>query len=141
MMNTTVIADRAKPLGNYPHAKRAGDLVFLSGTTARQPDGTVAGTTRNDDGSVHRDASVQTRVVIQNIAKTLVSLGGSLADCVDMMVFLVDIADFPAFNAVYAEFFDVNGPARTTLAVRSLPHPDMVVEMKAVALIRQQGTS
>jgi 2-aminomuconate deaminase len=140
-MNTTVIAERAKPLGNYPHAKRAGDLVFLSGTTARQPDGSVAGTTRNEDGSVRHDASVQTRVVIQNIAKTLASMGGSLSDCVDMMVFLVDIADFAAFNAVYAEFFDVNGPARTTLAVKSLPHPDMVVEMKAVALLPLQRRS
>jgi 2-aminomuconate deaminase len=140
-MNSAVIAGRAGPLGNYPHAKRAGDLVFLSGTTARQADGAVAGTTRNEDGSVRHDAAVQTRVVIQNIEKTLESMGGSLADCVDMTVFLVDIADFAAYNRVYGEFFDVTGPARTTLAVRSLPHPDMVVEMKAVALIPQQSTS
>jgi 2-aminomuconate deaminase len=136
-MNDTIVAGRAKPLGKYPHAKRAGDLVFLSGTTARQPDGSIAGVTRNEDGSVRRDAALQTRIVLQNISRTLETLGGSLRDCVDMTVFLVDMADFDAYNQVYGEFFDVTGPARTTVAVRALPHPDMMVEMKAVALLPQ----
>lgn len=136
-MSDTIVADRAKPLGKYPHAKRAGDLVFLSGTTARQPDGSIAGVTKGPDGSVRRDAALQTRIVLQNIARTLETLGGSLRDCVDMTVFLVDMADFDAYNQVYGEFFDVSGPARTTVAVRALPHPDMVVEMKAVALLPQ----
>jgi 2-aminomuconate deaminase len=137
-MNDTIVAGRAKPLGKYPHAKRAGDLVFLSGTTARQPDGSIAGVTRNEDGSVRRDAALQTRIVLQNISRTLETLGGSLRDCVDMTVFLVDMADFDAYNQVYGEFFDVTGPARTTVAVRALPHPDMMVEMKAVALLPQE---
>lgn len=137
-MNGTIIKERAKPLGNYPHAKRVQDLVFLSGTTARQPDGSIAGTSRDADGTVHHDAALQTRVVIQNIARTLESLGGSLADCVDMTVFLVDMRDFDAYNRVYGEFFDSSGPARTTVAVSSLPHPDMVVEMKAVALLPRE---
>jgi 2-aminomuconate deaminase len=136
-MNDTIVAGRAKPLGKYPHAKRAGDLVFLSGTTARQADGSIAGVTRNEDGSVRRDAALQTRIVLQNISRTLETLGGSLRDCVDMTVFLVDMADFDAYNQVYGEFFDVTGPARTTVAVRALPHPDMMVEMKAVALLPQ----
>jgi 2-aminomuconate deaminase len=136
-MSDTIVAGRAKPLGKYPHAKRAGDLVFLSGTTARQPDGSIAGVTRNEDGSVRRDAALQTRIVLQNISRTLETLGGSLRDCVDMTVFLVDMADFDAYNQVYGEFFDVTGPARTTVAVRALPHPDMMVEMKAVALLPQ----
>jgi 2-aminomuconate deaminase len=55
-----------------------------------------------------------------------------------MTVFLVDMGDFDAYNEVYGEFFDVTGPARTTVAVRALPHPDMVVEMKAVALLPQE---
>ena len=135
-MTSTVILKRAKPLGNYPHAKSAGDLVFLSGTTARQPDGSVAGVTRKPDGNVHRDAAVQTRVIIQNIASTLEALGGTLLNCVDMTVFLTDMADFDDYNLVYAEFFDAaTGPARTTLEVSGLPHPDMAVEIKAVALL------
>jgi 2-aminomuconate deaminase len=93
--------------------------------------------TRNEDGSVRRDAALQTRIVLQNISRTLETLGGSLRDCVDMTVFLVDMADFDAYNQVYGEFFDVTGPARTTVAVRALPHPDMMVEMKAVALLPQ----
>jgi 2-aminomuconate deaminase len=137
-MNDTIVAGRAKPLGKYPHAKRAGDLVFLSGTTARQPDGSIAGVSRGADGGVQRDAALQTRIVLQNISRTLETLGGSLRDCVDMTVFLVDMADFDAYNQVYGEFFDVTGPARTTVAVRALPHPDMVVEMKAVALLPQE---
>jgi 2-aminomuconate deaminase len=137
-MSDTIIAGRAKPLGKYPHAKRAGDLVFLSGTTARQPDGSIAGVSRGADGGVQRDAALQTRIVLQNIARTLETLGGSLRDCVDMTVFLVDMGDFDAYNEVYGEFFDVTGPARTTVAVRALPHPDMVVEMKAVALLPQE---
>lgn len=136
-MTATLVEGRARPLGKYPHARRAGDLVFLSGTTARLPDSSIAGVTRAADGSVRRDAAVQTRHVIENIARTLQTLGGSLADCVDMTVFLTDMADFAAYNAVYGEFFDETGPARTTVAVRSLPHPDMVVEMKAVALLPQ----
>jgi 2-aminomuconate deaminase len=136
-MSDTIVAERAKPLGKYPHAKRAGDLVFLSGTTARQPDGSIAGVTKNADGSVRRDTALQTRIVLQNIARTLETVGGSLRNCVDMTVFLVDMADFDAYNQVYGEFFDATGPARTTVAVRALPHPDMMVEMKAVALLPQ----
>lgn len=134
-MNSTLVPGRAKPLGKYPHARRAGDLVFISGTTARLPDGEVAGVTRSAEGSVQRDAAVQTRVVIENIARTLETVGGTLGDCVDMTVFLTDMRDFDAYNQVYGEFFDHTGPARTTVAVVSLPHPDMVVEMKAVALL------
>jgi 2-aminomuconate deaminase len=133
----SITAGRARPLGNYPHAKRAGDLLFLSGTTARQPDGSIAGVTRTPDGQVKRDAAAQTRLVIQNISSTLESVGASLADCVDVLVFLTDMADFDAFNRVYGEFFDHSGPSRTTVCVRSLPHPDMVVEMKVVARATQ----
>ena len=57
-MSETIVADRARPLGKYPHAKRAGDLVFLSGTTARQPDGSIAGVTKAADGSVRRDTAL-----------------------------------------------------------------------------------
>lgn len=134
-MSSTITADRARPLGNYPHSKRAGDFVFLSGTTARQPDGSIGGVTRAADGRVQRDAAAQTRIVIQNVSKTLESVGASLADCVDVLVFLTDMEDFDAYNRVYGEFFDITGPSRTTVCVSSLPHPDMVFEMKVVAYV------
>jgi 2-aminomuconate deaminase len=140
-MSGSITAGRARPLGNYPHVKRAGDLLFLSGTTARQPDGSIGGVTRGTDGQVKRDAAAQTRLVIQNISSTLESAGASLADCVDVLVFLTDMADFGAFNQVYGEFFDHTGPARTTVSLTSLPHPDMVVEMKVVACVPQARAS
>ncbi len=130
---TTLSETRAKPLGAYPFAKQVGDFIFLSGTTARQPDGRIAGVEIGADGDVLRDVAAQTRAVLKTIAVTLEAHGATLRDCVDIVVFLVDMADFAAFNAAYSEFFDHTGPTRTTAAVRALPHPDMVVEIKAVA--------
>lgn len=130
---TALSETRAKPLGAYPFAKRVGDFIFVSGTTARQPDGRVAGVDTASDGSVRRDVATQTRAVLKTIEATLEAYDASLQDCADMVVFLIDMADFDAYNAAYSEFFDHNGPTRTTVAVRALPHPDMVIEMKAVA--------
>lgn len=124
---------RARPLGNYPLAKRVGDFVFVSGTSARRPDGSIAGVGTAADGSPRRDAAVQTREVIRNLEDSLRRHGAELADCAEIVVFLVDMADFAAYNAAYGEFFSHDGPTRTTVAVRALPHPDMIVEMKAVA--------
>jgi 2-aminomuconate deaminase len=132
-MTGSVIEGRARPLGNYPHVKRVGDFMFVSGTTARLPDGSVAGVTKSADGSVVRDAAEQTRIVIENIGNTLNSVGVELSDCVDIIVFLTDMKDFAAYNNVYGEYFDTTGPTRTTVEVSALPHADMVVEMKAVA--------
>jgi 2-aminomuconate deaminase len=133
-MSAPATAEPGKPLGKYPLAKRVGDLVFVSGTTARLADGGLAGVTRNPDGAVHRDVAVQTRTVIEHIEKILGTLGCTLADCVDITVFLTDMRDFAAYNRIYGEYFDQDGPTRTTVAVSSLPHPDMVVELKAIAL-------
>lgn len=130
---TSLSGTRAKPLGAYPFAKRVGDFIFVSGATARQPDGRFAGVDKTPDGSVRHDVATQTRAVLETIAATLGTYGATLQDCVDIVVFLVDMADFAAYNAAYAEFFDHNGPTRTTVAVRALPHPDAIVEIKAVA--------
>jgi 2-aminomuconate deaminase len=132
-MTGSVIEGRARPLGNYPHVKCVGDFIFVSGTTARLPDGSVAGVTKSADGRVVRDAAEQTRIVIENIRNTLTSVGVQLSDCVDMVVFLTDMNDFAAYNKVYGEYFDIAGPTRTTVGISALPHADMVVEMKAVA--------
>lgn len=136
-MNTEVVTltSRARPLGNYPHVKRVGEMVYLSGVSARLPDGSIDGTFVNEQGERHHDVARQTRVVLKNVESTLKDLGATLRDCVDMTVFLTCMADFPEYNAAYGEFFDVTGPARTTVGVQSLPHPDMVVEMKVLAYV------
>ena len=125
----------AKPLGNYPLLKRSGNTLYLSGASARLADGSMAGVTTQADGGVVCDAAVQTRVVIEKIRDLLATEGAQLSDCVEVTVYLVDMRDFPAYNAVYGEFFDATGPARTTVAVHQLPHPHMVVEIKAVAVV------
>ncbi len=71
--------------------------------------------------------------MIENIRDILAAAGASLEDLVDISTFLVDMRDFAAYNAVYSEFFTYEGPARTTVAVRQLPHPDLLIEIKAVA--------
>jgi 2-aminomuconate deaminase len=79
------------------------------------------------------DIEVQTRAVIENIRDILKAAGAGLEDIAEISAFLVDMADFDIYNRVYAEYFDHDGPARTTVAVRQLPHPDLVIEIKAVA--------
>ena len=124
---------RPQPLGKYPPYRIDGDTIYLSGISARLPDGSIAGTTRHADGSVTRDIEVQTRVVLENVRATLAEAGASLADCIDILVFLTDMKDFPKYNAIYGEYFDAGGPTLTTVAVNELPRPDMIVEMKVVA--------
>lgn len=128
-----------RPLGNYPAVRRAGDFLFVSGTSARLPDGSIIGVQVGPDGARRLDAGAQTRFVLEQIDQRLRTAGASLADCVDVTVFLTDMADFESYNKAYGMFFADNAPARTTLAVRALPAPDMVVEMKAVAYAPQAG--
>jgi 2-aminomuconate deaminase len=123
MTGGMVVPGKAAPRGNFPHIKRAGDFLFISGTSARRPDNTIEG----------GDIAAQTRAVIENIRDILAAAGASLEDLVDISTFLVDMRDFAAYNAVYSEFFTYEGPARTTVAVRQLPHPDLLIEIKAVA--------
>lgn len=120
------------PLGKYPRFRRAGELIYVSGVSARLPDGSIDGVSQ-ENGVVRRDVRRQTQRVLQNVAEILASAGASLADCIDITVFLTDQQDFAAYNTAYGEYFESNGPARTTVIVRGLPHPDMVVEVKAVA--------
>jgi 2-aminomuconate deaminase len=118
-----IVEGRAKPRGAYPHVKRAGDFLFVSGTSSRRPDDTIEGA----------DIASQTRAVLRAIGAILASEGAGLADLFDLTVFLVEMADFAAYNAAYAEFFDAAGPARTTVAVKALPHPDLLIEIKGTA--------
>ncbi len=126
----------ARPRANYPHARRVGNFIFVSGLSSRQADDSIAGITRTPDGRIIRDIARQTEAVIENLRLVLQAAGVDLAQVVDVTVFLVDMADYAAFNAVYDRYFTAEtGPTRTTVAVRELPHPDLLIEIKAVAYV------
>ncbi|MGC4250334.1 MAG: RidA family protein [Sphingobium sp.] len=132
---TGLVVGAAAPRGHFPHFRRAGDLVFVSGTSSRRPDNGFDGAAVDAMGVAALDIRVQTRAVITNIGRILVAAGGTLADVVDVTSFLVNMNDFGGYNEVYAEYFSASGPSRTTVAVHQLPHPLLLVEMKAIALI------
>ena len=133
-----LVAGKAKPRGRFPHAKRAGDFIYVSGTSSRRPDDTFVGVDVVDGQKV-LDITLQTRAVIENIRDILRAAGSDLGDLVQVTSYLVDMADFAAYNEVYAEFFNEDGPTRTTVAVRELPHPDLLIEIQAVAY-KPEGT-
>ncbi len=128
-----LVAGKATPRGKYPHFKRAGDFIFVSGTSARRADNTIAGAQADEMGTMQLDIRTQTRAVIENIRDILKSAGADLSDCVEISSFLVSMNDFAGYNAIYGEYFDYDGPARTTVAVHQLPHPHLLIEIKAVA--------
>jgi 2-aminomuconate deaminase len=132
-VESKVIAGKAKPRGKYPHLKRAGDFLIVSGTSARRPDNTIAGAGVDEMGTTHLDIRPQTRAVIENVRDVLQSAGASLGDLVEITAYLVNMNDFAGYNEVYGEYFDYDGPARTTVAVHQLPHPHLLIEMRAVA--------
>ena len=129
------MSNKVTPRGAYPHSKRVGDFIFISGTSSRRADNTIAGVDIIDNmGTKYLNIEVQTREVILNIKKNLANEGATLEDVVDVTSFLVNMNDFAGYNRAYAAFFDKEtGPTRTTVAVHQLPHPDLVVEIKVVA--------
>jgi 2-aminomuconate deaminase len=131
-----VVAGAVTPRGRFPHIKRAGDFLFVSGTSSRRPDNTIAGAAADQFGTTQLDIREQTRAVIENISSILASAGATLADVVEISTYLVNMNDFGGYNDVYAEYFDPSGPARTTVAVHQLPHPHLLIEMKAIAYKR-----
>lgn len=130
---TKVLPHKAVPRGSFPHVKRAGDFIFVSGTSSRRPDNSFEGASADEFGVTELDIRAQTRAVIRNIGDILESMGASLADLTEVTCFLVNMNDFKGFNEAWAEFFGADGPARTTVAVHQLPHPHLLVEMKAIA--------
>ncbi len=130
-----LVEGKATPRGAYPHIKRAGDFLFVSGASSRLPDNTFAGVKKIDEmGTMYFDIREQTRAVLENIKDYLATEGATMADVVDITSFLVNMNDFAGYNEVYAEYFNKEtGPARTTVAVHQLPHPHLVVEIKAMA--------
>jgi len=138
MADGKVLAGQATPRGRYPHLKRAGDFVYVSGTSARRQDNTIAGATVDAMGTTALDIRVQTRAVIETIREMLAAVGAQLSDLVQVTAYLVNMNDFGGYNEVYGEFFDSSGPARTTVAVHQLPHPHILIEIQAVAYVPRE---
>lgn len=129
----------APPVGPYPHARRAGGMLFLSGIGPRLPGGTaIPGVTLSSSGEVlDYDIVAQTHSCFRNVSAVLKDAGLGLQDVVDVQVFLVDIKrNFASFNETYGRYFDAQtGPARTTIGVVGLP-TTIHVELKVIAAFR-----
>jgi len=127
----------AKPLGAYPHARRVGNLLFLSGIGPRSAvDNSIPGLVLNEDGTIHQyDIEAECRATFANVKAVLEASGSGWEHIVDVTVFLTHMqADFPVYNRVYAEYFQSVQACRTTVEVKSLPSP-IAVELKVIALI------
>lgn len=126
-----------EPLGAYPHAKRVGNLLFLSGIGPRKR-GTqdIPGVTLNPDGSIKNyDIEAQCHSVFENVKHVLEESGSSWDQLVDVTVFLTNMKnDFPIYNRIYKDYFDKNRPCRTTLEINCLPTP-IAIELKCIATI------
>ena len=137
MSDAILAAAAARPVGSYPHARRVGDLLFLSGIGPRSPlDNSIPGNLLDAAGRVIRhDIVAQTRAVLDNVRTVLEASGAGLADLVDVTVYLTDMAaDFAAYNATWAEYFPdpASAPCRTTVGISALPTP-IAIELKCVA--------
>ena len=129
----SVLPDKAAPRGNYSHVKRAGPFLFTAGISSRRPDNSIAGAEVDAMGTTTLDIRVQTQAVIENIADILARCDATLSDVVEICAYLVSMNDFGGYNEVYGRHFGPDGPARTTVAVHQLPHPHLLIEIKAVA--------
>lgn len=125
--------NKVTPRGRFPHAKRVGEFVYVSGTSARRPDNTIAGADADEFGTTALDIREQTRAVLENIRAILADHGAGLGDLVQVTSYLVNMNDFGGYNEVWASYFDETGPTRTTVAVHQLPHPHLLIEIQAVA--------
>jgi len=129
------------PVGVYPHARRVGDLLFLSGIGPRDPaTNEIAGNEYFADGRLRKyDITAQAHAVFANVRAVLEASGATWGDLVDVTVYLTDMArDFKAYNAVWAEHFadPATAPCRTTLGITALPTP-IAIELKCVASLRR----
>ena len=131
----TITEHAPLPVGAYPHARRIGSLLFLSGNGPRPADGgPVPGVTLDESGEVITyDFEAQCHAAFANVRAVLESAGGSWDALVDITVFLTDMRrDFESFNSIYAEYFSADGPCRTTVEVGRLPTP-IAIELKCIA--------
>ena len=137
-MSESYTSDKVpEPVGLYPHAKRVGNLLFLSGVGPRKPNSKdIPGIEMNDLGNVvSHDIEDQCHAVFENVRIILEEAGSSWDQLVDVTVFLTDMKnDFETYNRIYAEYFKDNQPCRTTVEVSSLPTP-ISIELKCIATI------
>lgn len=129
-----IINDGPQALANYPHARKVGNLVYLSGFSSRREDNTHRGAVKNEDGTFTLDVFEQTCGVVENMKKVLEAAGSNLENLIDITVFLTDMKNYKRFNEAYNLYFNaITGPARTTVAVKELPHPNLLIEIKGIA--------
>ena len=137
-MSDVIRADQApKPVGAYPHARRVGNLLFLSGIGPRDAaSNAIIGNVYDVDGRlVSYDIEAQCRSVFANVRKVLEASGARWQDLVDVTVFLTDMTrDFAAYNRVYTEYFTDAQPCRTTVGIPALPTP-IAIELKCIAVM------
>lgn len=134
-MNEVNSNQAPEPVGAYPHAKRVGDLLFLSGVGPRKRGSKeIPGVTLNPDGTIlDYDIEIQCKSVFENVKLILEASGSRWEDLVDVTVFLTNMKkDFPVFNRIYAEYFSSVRPCRTTVEINALPTP-IAVELKCIA--------
>lgn len=134
IINTT---NAAVPLGAYPHARKAGNLLFLSGIGPRNPqDNSIPGLELGADGSIIKyDIIAECHAVFANVKAVLEASGSSWDKIVDVTVFLTNMKkDFPVYNKIYGEYFKEVQACRTTVEVKSLPTP-ISIELKVIATI------
>ncbi len=127
----------AKPLGAYPHARRVGDLLFLSGIGPRNAkDNSIPGLEIDADGNILKyDIEAECHAVFANVKSVLEASGSSWNKIVDVTVFLTDMKnDFPVYNKIYGDYFKDVEACRTTVEVKSLPTP-IAIELKVIATI------
>lgn len=139
-MNSIHAPQAPRPVGHYPHARRAGDLLFLSGIGPRSPeDDSIPGNRHDAEGHLlDYDIRAQTRAVFANVRQVLEASGAHWEDLLDVTVYLTNMArDFAAYNAIWAEYFPdaAIAPCRTTLGIDALPTP-IAIELKCIAQLR-----
>lgn len=126
-----------KPVGAYPHARKVGNLLFLSGVGPRKPNSKkIPGVVTDKVGKIiSHDIEAQCHSVFENVRIILEEAGSNWNNIVDVTVFLTDMSkDFETYNRIYAEYFKDNQPCRTTVEVSSLPTP-IAIELKCIAII------
>lgn len=136
MTDAVTVAGKATPRGRFPHVKVANGFAYVSGTSSRRADNTIAGASSDELGVLRLDIREQTRAVLDNVRDILREVGADLEDLVQVNAYLVSMNDFAGYNDVYGEYFTSSGPARTTVAVHQLPNPQLLIEIQAVAALR-----
>jgi 2-aminomuconate deaminase len=137
-MGSILNSDKApEPVGLYPHARKVGNLLFLSGVGPRKKGSKeIPGVTLDEKGNIKSyNIEEQCHSVFQNVRYILEASGSRWENLVDVTVFLTNMkADFPTYNKIYAEYFKDNLPCRTTVEITSLPTP-IAIELKCIATI------